>query len=241
MCITGDITDPAFRSPLIALVQILNCVAVRPHGLSQTLATVYPYCNSYARRHAIGSLNRAIVDDRPQPGNIEICRPPSLSQGPLVVNIFGQFYMGKEKKKNFATKRLINQLEKDQADGPDKDVWENGHSKKGQKYLVPSDKHLLSGLLKDTTENRILWFREGLIQLAQRVPNEKFSQIIFPSRIGSGLAGGNWEKDYFPAIKEFARLVNQYGTKVQIVHKVVQKSDCEIAVIGTIRKTVKPL
>ncbi|KAK8754431.1 hypothetical protein OTU49_016259, partial [Cherax quadricarinatus] len=235
--INGDITDTAFRSSNVALVQILNCVAVKPHGLSQILAEKYPYCSSYTRRHAIGSKNRAVIEDRPQPGHIEVCHPNSLIGGPIIVNVFGQFYMGWEKNKNAHTKRLIKQLQTYRED-PKNGNEVRGHFGKGMKLQF--DEHLLSGLLADTSENRICWFRQGLSYLANHVPNEKFREIIFPFRIGCGLAGGNWEKDYLPAIKKFSLQVCQFGIKVKIVCKDEQKSDSEIAVIGTVRRTVKP-
>ncbi|XP_069186604.1 uncharacterized protein [Procambarus clarkii] len=234
--INGDITDPAYRSPNIALVQILNCVAVKPHGLSQILAEIYPYCGSYTRRRAIGTLNRAVLEDRPQPGNIEICHPDTVTKGPAVVNVFGQFYMGKEKNRNLYTKRLIQQLQSCMDVGP-----KRAYKGKDPRYLEPFDHQLLSGLLDDTSKNRIYWFCEGLNKLAVQVPNGKFSLIIFPSGIGCGLAGGNWERDYLPAIKMFSRQVYHFGIRVKIVRKIMPRaSDSEIAIIGTMKRTVKP-
>lgn len=226
--IPGDICGPEYQNPHTALVQILNCVGVRPHGLSETLAAKYPYCNSYGRRTAIGNLNRAVQADRPSPGTIELCRPPFRgSRNPVVVNVFGQFYMGKERNKNFQTKKLISQMEKGQ---------QNQHVRR---YGV--DEHLLSGLQSDTSKNRIQWFREGLGKLVQRLPEEDINHIVFPQYIGCGLAGGDWRYNYRPAIEEFTQQARKLGKKVTVVHKVNrEKSDSEIAIIGTVRKSLTP-
>lgn len=215
--INGDITDPVYRSPNIALVQILNCVAVKSHGLSQILAEIYPYCGSYTRRRAIGTLNRAMLEDRPQPGNIEICHPNTVTKGPVVINVFGQFYMGKEKNQNLYTKRLIQQLQQSCT----VDVGPKGRN---PRHLEPFDHQLLSGLLKDTSQNRIYWFNEGLNKLAVQVSNGKYSLVIFPSLIGCGLAGGNWERDYLPAIIKFSRQVYPFGVRVKIINKIMSKT-----------------
>ncbi|XP_042220149.1 uncharacterized protein LOC121864978 isoform X2 [Homarus americanus] len=229
-CITGDITDSTYRNSHIALAQILNCVAVKPHGLSQILATKYPYCNSYKSRRAIGTRNCAILEDRPRPGNIKICRPDSASSGPLVVNIFGQFYMGKARNQNLLSKRLINQLQYSLSTDPN--LFK-------QKESLQSDQHLLAGIKEDTYPNRVDWFNEGLKQLVEKIPFEKITQVVFPYRIGCGLAGGNWERDYFPAVKRFANQVSIYDIKVKIVQKIeVQNSDNELAVIETVKKTI---
>ncbi len=187
----GDITDPLYSHPDTALVQIINCVAVRPHGLSNTLAKVYPYCNSYSRRRPIGKLNRAMIIDRPKEGTIQVCLPDH-PHAPIVINVCGQFYMGKNIDVNIYAKRIIKQ------------------------YL---DDHLQKGLQLDTSENRIKWFREGLAALSKNIYDRdiEVKQVVFPAFIGCGLAGGNWQENYLPAIRSFARRVANYGVKVIVV------------------------
>ena len=109
----GDLTSSEFQDPQTCLVQVLNCVAVRPHGLSKTLAMKYPYSNLYSKRRSIKNLNRAIVQDRPEPGTLDICRPKSLNPpGPMIANLYAQFYMGKDLNRNLWSKMLRKTLKK---------------------------------------------------------------------------------------------------------------------------------
>ncbi|XP_027232647.2 uro-adherence factor A [Penaeus vannamei] len=220
VCVRGDITAPEYSNIHTALVQILNCVAIRPHGLSEVLAKKYPYSDLYSRRRQVKNYNRSVVEDRPKPGTIGICRPRAPSHGPIVVDVFGQFYMGKERNRNLMNKRLAKTLQDT-----------NNSSER--------DPQLLEGLLEDTTDNRIKWFREALEQLAEQVVKEGIKHVVFPFSIGCGLAGGNWERNYFPAIKNFAEKVKALSVKVTIVQKTnEQKSDNDVAIIGTVKKTV---
>lgn len=203
---TGDITEPLYQHPDTALVQIINCVAVRPHGLSEILAKAYPYCDSYSCRKSIRDLNRAVREDRPQQGTIKICHP-TRPHAPTVINVCGQFYMGKEFRKNVHAKRIINKLD---------------------------DDHLLRGIQEDTAANRIKWFREGLAALSKDIPEKiNVSKVVFPSYIGCGLAGGDWLNNYLPAIKYFAHQMAKLGVQVIIVRKHTQMSDSDIAKQGT--------
>ncbi|KAK3891732.1 hypothetical protein Pcinc_004377 [Petrolisthes cinctipes] len=206
----GDITEPLFRHPDTALVQIINCVAVRPHGLSEVLAKTYPYCDSYSLRKPIGVLNRAVLEDRPHLGTIKVCRP-TRPHAPIVINIFSQFFMGKEFRKNVHAKRIVNKIH---------------------------DDHLQMGLKEDNATNRIKWFQEGLAALSKGIPKEiNVNRVVFPSCIGCGLAGGDWLNNYLPSIKYFAQQMVKLGVKVIIVRKHTQLSDSDIAKQGTIRQT----
>ncbi|XP_063599071.1 uncharacterized protein LOC134775469 isoform X2 [Penaeus indicus] len=219
VCVRGDITAPEYSNIHTALVQILNCVAVRPHGLSEVLAKKYPYSDLYSSRRQIKNYNRSVVEDRPRPGTIGICRPKTPFRGPIVVDVFGQFYMGKERNRNLMNKRLAKTLQDT-----------NNSSER--------DPELLEGLIEDTADNRIRWFREALEQLAKQVMEEDIKHVVFPYCIGCGLAGGNWERNYHPAIKKFAEKVRALNVKVTIVQKTEeQKTDSDIAVIGTVKKS----
>ncbi len=194
--VTGDLISSEFQDPHTCIVQILNCVAVRPHGLSETLAKKYPYSDLYSKRRSINKLNRAILEDRPTPGTMDICRSTSHTD-PLVANLYAQFYMGKDNNRNFMTQKLIKTLK----EHPDRDP------------------QLLNGLLEDTTENRVSWFYSALIQLLSRVKEENIKKIVFPFRIGCGLAGGNWRRDYLPHLKAFHAVALKKGVVTVIVQK----------------------
>ena len=200
--VVGDLTSSEFQNPQTCLVQILNCVAVRPHGLSKTLAMKYPYSNLYIKRRSIKNLNRAIVQDRPKPGTLDICRPNSLNPtGPMVANLYAQFYMGKDLNRNLSSKMLTKTLKK-QIDQPHKDP------------------DLLAGLLVDTRENRINWFSSSLRCLLKKIPEENIRKVVFPFHIGCGLAAGNWKKDYLPAIRAFSAEASKMDVEIVIVQKI---------------------
>ncbi|XP_064114804.1 uncharacterized protein LOC135221013 isoform X2 [Macrobrachium nipponense] len=208
----GDITSQDYRDCHTALVQISNCVAVKPHGLSETMANRYPYSNPYSSRRSIGALNRAHKEDRAVPGTINVRRSNRNSRDPVVVNMFGQYYMGQSIESNQHTLKIFSELQ-------GKSRNERAESSGGYNEPQAGDDDLLKGLLSDTQENRIRWFRECLGKLVSELPKMDVKRVIFPYKIGCGLAGGNWERDYFPAIKDFVSEVTKIEIKVIIVRE----------------------
>jgi len=82
------------------IVQQLNCLCCKGHGLSQVIATRYPYADVYSlRRPAVGKKNIAIPTDHGVPGTIVVSRPIDSSdettKNPIVVGLFGQYDYGK--------------------------------------------------------------------------------------------------------------------------------------------------
>ena len=53
---------------------------------------------------------------------------------------------------------------------------------------------------EDSFEKRLIWFYTCLFEISKLNPKS----LAFPYNIGCGLAGGNWERDYYPAIKYFS-------------------------------------
>lgn len=206
----GDITSDIYRDCHTALVQICNCVAVKPHGLSETMANKYPYSNPYSSRRSIGTLNRARTEDRAVPGTIEVRRSNINSRDPVVVNMLGQYYMGKSIESNPHSIRMSSELQL-------KSRSKYEESSGGHNESLIGDDDLLNGLQSDTQENRISWFRECLRNLVSDLPKLDVKRVIFPYKIGCGSAGGNWERDYLPAIKEFVSEVTKNEIKVVIV------------------------
>ncbi len=94
--IKGDLLDA--KEDFI--LQQNNCIGVKPHGLSQSIALKYPYANPYCSRKAIGSRNMAILDDRGTPGTIQVFKDPkhvssNNCKEPTFVSLFAQYGMGK--------------------------------------------------------------------------------------------------------------------------------------------------
>ena len=89
--IKGDLLD----NDCDMIVQQLNCLCVRPHGLSNSISLKYPYADVYRQRRPEGSKNLAIQAHRPQPGTAVVSRPSLSTTGPLVVGLFGQYDFGK--------------------------------------------------------------------------------------------------------------------------------------------------
>lgn len=71
------------------ILQQCCCTAIRPHGLSETIATVWKDANIYALRKGIGKRNMAIPEDRPEPGTIQIVGKRKI------ICAFAQVAMGK--------------------------------------------------------------------------------------------------------------------------------------------------
>jgi hypothetical protein len=73
------------------IFQQCNCLAVRPHGLSASIATVFPYADVYSLRKAVGRRNLAQPEDRPLPGTCKLL----AGSGPYVACLFGQYQYGR--------------------------------------------------------------------------------------------------------------------------------------------------
>lgn len=84
--VKGDL----LKAPEEYILQQCNCLTVRAHGLSATLASKYPWADPYGDRKGIGSRNLAVLEDRPHPGTIKICQG-----SPNVICLFGQHRPGK--------------------------------------------------------------------------------------------------------------------------------------------------
>ena len=188
--IKGDIFEQKYRNPQTCIIHQCNCIAILPHGLSQNIAEEFgSYANSYGRRQRL-SRNIAAVSDRPEPGTLEFCKG-----SPNVVALFAQFSFGKPARYNFNF-----------------------------------DTHIKRGCEHDTKENRMLYFKLALTNLKNFLqednntifernkvyPNEltendffrksyirEIHTIIFPHKIGCGLAGGEWN-EYKKEIENFA-------------------------------------
>lgn len=88
--VAGDICHAT--TPFI--IQQCNCLTVKPHGLSESLAATFSYSNVYKSRRQLNNRNLAIVEDRDTPGTCGIMFDPSGIH-PAIVCIFGQWRPGR--------------------------------------------------------------------------------------------------------------------------------------------------
>jgi len=92
--INGDLLDVKHG----VIVHQLNCMTVRPHGLSDILAKKFPYCNVYSERKEAtkepGQANRCVKEDEGIPGMASI-RHNSFRGDPIVVGLLAQYGPGK--------------------------------------------------------------------------------------------------------------------------------------------------
>ena len=77
------------------LVHQGNCWTTKPHGLSASIASKWPFANVYAeRRNQAGTSNFAVAEDRGIPGTVEI-RGDGGGDSPIVVMLLAQLAPGK--------------------------------------------------------------------------------------------------------------------------------------------------
>lgn len=84
-------------APQQVIVHQINCLCIRPHGLSAAVAARFPYANVYGQRRQVGRQNFAVEADRGTPGDIAVRTPdPSKGEaGPTVVGLYGQYDYGR--------------------------------------------------------------------------------------------------------------------------------------------------
>ena len=162
--VDGDLLD---LRGVDAFAHQVNCLCVKPHGLSKQIADKYPWADIYSKRRSEGQRNLAVVEDRGVPGTIKIFKSPT-SQSPDVVCFLSQ--------------------------------WDFGSTEQSWRRIPPHE---------DTTENRLVWFR----QCFQQLRTVDIKTLGLPYRMGCGLAGGDWTL-YFKVINDFAE---QSGMKIIIV------------------------
>lgn len=86
--VRGDL----LASDCTVLVQQLNCLTTRAHGLSRDIANRFPYADVYARRTPMrAGVNLAKAGERPRPGGLEVALPSKGDTRPIVVGILGQW------------------------------------------------------------------------------------------------------------------------------------------------------
>ena len=78
-----------------------------------------------------------------------------------------------------------------------------------------NDDHINKGISKDTKKDRLLYFEQALTNLVIQLVkynnnnnNNTIDTILFPYKIGCGLAGGNWRK-YKKKIRNFDRKLKE--------------------------------
>ena len=89
--VEGDLLATPCRWDVI--VQQVNGVTVRPHGLSAAIAAKYKYANVYASREPIGRRNCAKYPAIP--GTAILTPALTFSHGPIVAHLVAQYAPGK--------------------------------------------------------------------------------------------------------------------------------------------------
>ena len=74
------------------ICQQCNCISVRPHGLSASIANKYPHANPYSIRRPMKGRNMAISSDIATPGSIQVFGSGIQRK---VICMFAQYGMGK--------------------------------------------------------------------------------------------------------------------------------------------------
>ena len=181
-----DVKGNLLENDCDMIVQQLNCLCVRPHGLSEDIGKKYSYADVYNRRRSVGTKNLAIPEDRPEPGTVVLSRPISYSipsdnkeknrkendnkeNNPIVAGIFGQYDFGKLRYRSYRPQYKTS----------------------------------------ETRELREFWFENGLNILRDwliKNNHGKNFKIGFPYKIACGLAGGNWDK-YRKMLERFSNSI----------------------------------
>ena len=76
------------------IAQQCNCVTIKPHGLSASIASKYAYGDLYGKRTG-KTANRANPASQDTPGTCILARPPCDVIGPVVACLMGQIAPGK--------------------------------------------------------------------------------------------------------------------------------------------------
>lgn len=97
MIVSGDLLNDS--NNLNFVLQQLNCLCIKPHGLSKTISDKYSHGKIYEARQQQGGRNLAIEKDRDEPGSLMISFP-THNNVPIIVGLFGQYDYGKSYYKN---------------------------------------------------------------------------------------------------------------------------------------------
>ena len=141
-----------------------NCIAVKPHGLSESIRRSLGV-DPYSIRRSLNGRNYAVPEDQSIPGTIQIYTSNNTKN--KIICMYAQYGMSKPYRYNTSN---------------------NFRGKYNDSYTV------------DSYESRLIWFYKCLYEISKLKP----VSLSFPYNIGCGLAGGNWNRDYYPAIMYFS-------------------------------------
>jgi O-acetyl-ADP-ribose deacetylase (regulator of RNase III) len=180
--VKGDITKLHHQYQVSAVVQQLNCLATIPHGLSDVISKAWPWANVYGERVPC-ARNFASAAHRGTPGTIEVKLPPNHTFNNKHTNAL-PVMIG-----IYGQFDMGLPLQFNRSSLFDKDIT--------QGYTPPLD----------SKANRVKWFLSGLKLLAAWMAEHHVPSVAFPSKIGCGLAGGDWKLYENLITKDFARRV----------------------------------
>lgn len=218
-----DICDDVYSDGANVLVQIINCVGVKPNGSSLQLSQKYPYSNTYIKRKPMSPrMNLAVKEDRGVPGKIEVNFPPDCQYGnslqacvsstdkPIIVNLLAKYYHGQSYEKNYFAQRMVDRIENHK-------LFALVDSVEGISF--EDDDLLHDNILKDTACMRLTWFSECLNELTTFLEsNCKFVKcVIFPYPIECEYEGVD-SSEYLSAIIKFGLCISKAGISLEIIH-----------------------
>ncbi|AYV87025.1 MAG: hypothetical protein Sylvanvirus19_8 [Sylvanvirus sp.] len=145
-----------------AIVQQINCVTTKSHGLSALIASTFPYANIYAhriprkQRESLRSSEKGNTAlHRSNPGDCIVCSDPEKKQRDVIC-ITGQLAPGKP---GYWCKAYHIDVKEDTAE-------------KRQEYF------------KQGLDKLVIYMTSSMVT--------PYLKIAFPWQIGCGLAGGTW-------------------------------------------------
>ena len=193
--VAGDFRERHLFGPHDVIACQTNSSTVTSHGLSRVIENSYPYNSIYHKKTTKRNL---LPDEDLRPLGACLLRGETNSPNPLIGNLIGQFFYGAPINKNGGQEGYL------------------------AKFIHQCSSRLREGLLKDTRENRIVWFKQALEDLFSQVKSlhtaaqNKIRRIFFPYWVGHTGKQSN-DEEYRAAINEFTRKAATIGVIVYLV------------------------
>jgi O-acetyl-ADP-ribose deacetylase (regulator of RNase III) len=130
MLIMKYIKGDLLKSNENVIVHQINCLCIRPHGLSADMFKKFPYADVYSTRQQLENRNLAVPKDRGTPGEIVVTTQPN---SPTIIGLYGQYDYGRPNKSCYNSTIEQDNLEL-------REKWFQTCLDKLKKYLV-DNKH----------------------------------------------------------------------------------------------------
>lgn len=147
------------------IVQQCNCVTRNSHGLSKAIEAQFPFVDIYRRR--AGQGNKTTTPDKP--GN---CLLFSEEKDDL----------------HLPSSTAVDDTRLTPIVACLLGQWGPGKPYAWSKFYDPPPQGD-----KDDASQRLKWFKMALNDLSSKLEDKDIKTVAFPSKIGCGLAGGDWD------------------------------------------------